>query len=154
MCFLRRALRLRNPHVRDLHLDNDALLQRLGVPSLHTLLLQRGCRWPGHVAPVSPHPIPHAVLFGTIPRRSFLKATELGAVSHRYILVVLACGCKASLVLKQLFGRAITVLSAENRAPAQFWGVAERSGELKPWFLQWPCISSLQQTMKAISEGG
>ena len=36
-------------------------------------------------------------------------------LSHITILVVLACGCKASLVLKQLFGRAITVLSAENR---------------------------------------
>ena len=54
------------------------------VPSLHTMLLQRGCRWLGHVARMSPHRIPHAVLFGTIPHRSFLSATELGAVSHHY----------------------------------------------------------------------
>ena len=84
MAFVRRALRLRFQHVRDLHLDNNALLQRLDVPSLHTMLLQRGCRWLGHVARMSPHRIPHAVLFGTIPHRSFLSATELGAVSHHY----------------------------------------------------------------------
>ena len=84
MSFVRRALRLRFQHVRDLHLDNNALLQRLDVPSLHTMLLQRGCRWLGHVARMSPHRIPHAVLFGTIPHRSFLSATELGAVPHHY----------------------------------------------------------------------
>ena len=102
MSFVRRALRLRFQHVRDLLLDNNALLQRLGVPSLHTLLLQRGCSWLGHVARMSPHRIPHALWH---PQHPFSQQLNL-VLSLITILVVLVCGCKASLVLEHLFGHA------------------------------------------------
>ena len=74
----------------------------LVFPSLRTLLLQRGCSWLGHVARMSPHRIPHALWR---PQHPFSQQLNL-VLFLITILVVLVCGCKASLVLEHLFGHA------------------------------------------------
>ena len=83
MIFVRRALRLKYADMQTLRLDNDALLARLGVPSVFTLLARRA-QWLGHVARLPPHRPAHAALFGTIPDRTLPSAVEIGAPSHHY----------------------------------------------------------------------
>ena len=84
MMFVRRAQRLKHSDMQTLRLDNDALLARLGVPSVFTLVARRTAQWLGHVARLPPHRPAHVALFGTIPGRTFPAASEIGAHCHRY----------------------------------------------------------------------
>ena len=84
MMFVRRAQRLKYSGTQTPRLDNDALLARLGVPSVFTLLARRTAQWLGHVARLPPHRPAHAALFGTIPGRTFPSASEIGAHCHHY----------------------------------------------------------------------
>eukprot|EP00435_Cladocopium_sp_Y103_P064889 s465_g26.t1 len=84
MSFVRRALRLRFGDLQNQNLSNTDLLQRLGVPSLQTLLAKRAARWLGHIARCSPDRPIHAALFGTLPNCSFPAATAVGSTNIHY----------------------------------------------------------------------
>ena len=83
MTFVRRAQRVKYSDMQARRLDNEAILERLGVPSFSTLLARPSAQWLGPAARLPPSRPARAVLFGTSPARTFPSASE-GAHCHRY----------------------------------------------------------------------
>ena len=108
MSFVRQCLRLSWQQQRDQRLTHEAMLSRLGVPSMLTMLQQRLATWLGHIARMHPPTrLPKVALFGTLAGRVFDSAPVARCKGH--------FDSRARAVLSQMCDIRIWARAAQHR---------------------------------------